>query len=453
MQTEVVILAAGQGSRMKSSLPKVLHCVAGTPMLGHVIRTSRHIGAIKTHVVIGHGADLVKAQIPDEVCWALQDKQLGTGHAVAQTLSNLSDESRVLILYGDVPLIKESTLLNLLEHVNDSVISLLTVKLQDPSGYGRIIRDENGYVKAIVEQKDANPDQLRVNEINTGIMAVPAKKLKEWLPKLSNKNAQGEYYLTDIIAMAADQNVEIAVAHPTCEQEVQGVNNRVQLAELERWYQLRIAEELMSRGATLADPNRIDVRGNLQVGQDVTIDVGCIFEGDVILGENVSIGPYCVIRNSNIGSNSTIDANTLIDETLIGSNCNVGPFARLRPGTKLSDSAKVGNFVETKKAIVGRGSKINHLSYIGDTSLGENVNIGAGTITCNYDGVNKFKTTIGDNVFVGSNSALVAPVTIDSGATIGAGSTITKDVEKEQLAIARAKQRSIDGWNRPKKKE
>ncbi len=453
MQTEVVILAAGQGSRMKSSLPKVLHCVAGIPMLGHVIRTSRHIGAIKTHVVIGHGADLVKAQISDEVCWALQDKQLGTGHAVAQTLSNLSDESRVLILYGDVPLIKESTLRNLLEHVNDSVISLLTVKLQDPSGYGRIIRDENGYVKAIVEQKDANPDQLRVNEINTGIMAVPAKKLKEWLPKLSNKNAQGEYYLTDIIAMAADQNVEIAVAHPTCEQEVQGVNNRVQLAELERWYQLRIAEELMSRGATLADPNRIDVRGNLQVGQDVTIDVGCIFEGDVILGENVSIGPYCVIRNSNIGSNSTIDANTLIDETLIGSNCNVGPFARLRPGTKLSDSAKVGNFVETKKAIVGRGSKINHLSYIGDTSLGENVNIGAGTITCNYDGVNKFKTTIGDNVFVGSNSALVAPVTIDSGATIGAGSTITKDVEKEQLAIARAKQRSIDGWNRPKKKE
>lgn len=438
---------------MKSSLPKVLHCVAGTPMLGHVIRTSRRIGAIKTHVVIGHGADLVKAEISDEVCWALQDKQLGTGHAVAQTLDNLSDDSRVLILYGDVPLIKEATLRSLLEHVSDSVISLLTAVLHDPTGYGRIIRDENGYVKAIVEQKDATPDQLRINEINTGIMAVPARKLKEWLPKLSNKNAQGEYYLTDIISMAASQNVEVAVAHPTCEQEVQGVNNRLQLAELERWYQLHIAEDLMTKGATLADPNRIDVRGILEVGQDVTIDVGCIFEGNVSLGENVSIGPYCVIRNSKIAKNTKIDAHTLIDEVVIGEDCNVGPFARLRPGTKLSDTAKVGNFVETKKALVGRGSKINHLSYIGDTSLGENVNIGAGTITCNYDGVNKSKTTIGDNVFVGSNSSLVAPVTIESGATIGAGSTITKDVDKDQLAIARAKQRSIDGWNRPKKKD
>jgi bifunctional UDP-N-acetylglucosamine pyrophosphorylase/glucosamine-1-phosphate N-acetyltransferase len=451
MQTEVVILAAGQGSRMKSSLPKVLHCVAGKPMLEHVMETSRRIGAFRTHVVVGHGADLITQRFTDEVCWVRQELQLGTGHAVAQTLDHLADDSRVLILYGDVPLIKASTLGNLLSHVSDAVISLLTVNLVDPSGYGRIVRDDNGYVKAIVEQKDASPVQLKITEINTGIMAVPARKLKEWLPRLSNKNAQGEYYLTDIIAMAADQGIEIAVAHPTCEQEVQGVNNRLQLAELERWYQKEIANELMAAGATLADPNRIDVRGTLTVGQDVLIDVGCVFEGKVVLGAGVTIGPYCVIRNSNIADGVEIDSHTLIDASEIDKYCHVGPFARLRPGTRLDESAKVGNFVETKKTHVGKGSKINHLSYVGDTTLGASVNVGAGTITCNYDGVNKFRTVIGNNVFVGSNSALVAPVTIADGATIGAGSTITKDVKNDQLAVARGKQRNIDGWIRPEK--
>lgn len=451
MQTEVVILAAGQGSRMKSFLPKVLHCVAGKPMLGHVIETSRQIGAMKTHVVIGHGAELVKEKYDGQVSWVSQESQLGTGHAVAQTLGELAEDSRVLILYGDVPLIKAETLSNLLSHVSDSVISLLTVKLDDPSGYGRIVRDDNGYVKAIVEQKDATPAQLKIQEVNTGIMAVPAGKLREWLPKLSNSNAQGEYYLTDIIAMAAEQNVEIAVAHPTSEQEVQGVNNRIQLAELERWYQRNIAKELMTMGATLADPDRIDVRGSIKIGRDVLIDVGCVFEGEVVIGDNVSIGPYCVIRNSQIADNVAINSHTLVDEAIIGEHSSIGPFARLRPGTTLEAFAKIGNFVETKKTYVGKGSKINHLSYIGDTVLGENVNVGAGTITCNYDGVNKFKTVIGNGVFVGSNSALVAPVIIADDATIGAGSTITKDVKNEQLAIARSKQRNIDGWNRPKK--
>lgn len=451
MQTEVVILAAGQGSRMKSSLPKVLHEVAGKSMLGHVIEASNAIGATNTHIVIGHGAEKVREAFNNEVNWVTQKEQLGTGHAVAQTLDSLEQESKVLILYGDVPLIKQETLDNLMSHVSDSVMSLLTVELDDPTGYGRIVRDGNGFVTAIIEQKDASTEQLMIREINTGIMALTANRLREWLPKLSNANAQGEYYLTDIIAMAASEQVEIAVAHPTCEQEVQGVNNRIQLSELERWYQLDVAQNLMTEGATLADPARIDVRGSLQVGKDVFIDVGCVFEGKVVIEDNVSIGPYSVIKNSVIKAGSQIASHSLLDDAIVGEECSIGPFARLRPGTELCDKAKVGNFVETKKAIVGKGSKINHLSYIGDANLGENVNVGAGTITCNYDGVNKFKTSIGNDVFVGSNSSIVAPVTISDGATIGAGSTITKEVEGSHLAIGRAKQRNISSWKRPEK--
>ncbi|GGY61763.1 bifunctional UDP-N-acetylglucosamine diphosphorylase/glucosamine-1-phosphate N-acetyltransferase GlmU [Marinobacter zhanjiangensis] len=450
----VIILAAGQGSRMKSSLPKVLHKVAGKSMLHHVMDTARRLGADGIHGVIGHGADQVRAVTPaDDVAWALQEQQLGTGHAVAQALPAVPDGVVVLVLYGDVPLINPETLVALVSRVNDQSLGLLTVDLDNPDGYGRILRNEHGQVTAIVEQKDATDSQKAIREVNTGILAVSSDHLKRWLPELSNSNAQGEYYLTDIIAMASDEGLSIEVAQPSHEEEVQGVNNRVQLAELERWYQQCEAQRLMTEGATLADPARVDVRGNLTIGQDVLIDVNVVFEGNVTLGNHVSIGPNCVIRDADLADDVTVEANSIIDGAVVAERCQVGPFARLRPGTRLARSAKVGNFVETKKADVGEGSKINHLSYVGDATLGRNVNVGAGTITCNYDGVNKFQTVLGDNVFVGSNTALVAPVTVDNDAVIGAGSTITAHVDKKDLAVARSRQRNIKGWKRPEKKD
>ena len=448
----VVILAAGQGSRMKSALPKVLHPVAGKAMLHHVIDTARQLGAERIHTVIGHGADQVRASLEDvTVNWVLQTEQLGTGHAVAQALPDLPDEARVLILYGDVPLTRKDTLEAMVSDLDDRNLALLTVDMDNPHGYGRIVRDTDGQVQAIVEQKDATAEQQDIKEVNTGILAVSARHLKNWLPALSNSNAQGEYYLTDIIAMAVNNGLSVTVSQPLNPFEVQGVNNRLQLAELERWYQRQQAERLMTEGATLADPSRIDVRGELTIGNDLWIDVNVVFEGKVTLGSNVSIGPGCVIKDASIADGAEIKAHSLIDGAVVGANAQIGPFARLRPGTELAANTKVGNFVETKKAVVGEGSKINHLSYVGDASLGRNVNVGAGTITCNYDGVNKFRTEIGDGVFVGSNTSLVAPVVIAAQSTIGAGSTITRNVAESELAVARGKQRNIAGWERPKK--
>ncbi|WP_018403295.1 bifunctional UDP-N-acetylglucosamine diphosphorylase/glucosamine-1-phosphate N-acetyltransferase GlmU [Marinobacter gelidimuriae] len=448
----VVILAAGQGSRMKSSLPKVLHKVAGRSMLHHVIVTAKTLGAAGIHGVIGHGAEQVKAaSAGHNVSWVMQEQCLGTGHAVAQALPDLPDDARVLVLYGDVPLTTADTLQGLVQNLDEKTLGLLTVTLDNPQGYGRILRNSAGQVTAIVEQKDASAEQLAICEVNTGILAVSARHLKTWLPQLSSSNAQGEYYLTDIIAMAVEAGMTVSVAQPSNAFEVQGVNNRVQLAELERWYQNREAERLMTEGATLADPARVDVRGELSIGNDVLIDVNVVFIGKVTLGSHVSIGPGCVITDATIADGAQIHAHSVIEQASVGENAQVGPFARLRPGTQLAANTKVGNFVETKKTILGEGSKINHLSYIGDATLGAGVNVGAGTITCNYDGVNKFQTVLGDGVFIGSNSALVAPVTIGAGATVGAGSTITNDVAEQELAVARGRQRNIPGWEQPKK--
>lgn len=435
---------------MRSALPKVMHAIAGKPMLGHVIDAARSLSVSELHVVVGHGADTVKAAFSD-VSWIDQTEQKGTGHAVAQALPVLADDSCVLILYGDVPLIAPETLSRLVGCCSESSMALLTTDLNDPTGYGRIIR-EHDKVVAIVEQKDASPEQLAIQEVNTGIMAVHAKHLKQWLPKLSSDNAQGEYYLTDIIEMAVADGIAIDVAQPETAWEVQGVNNRQQLNELERFYQKQQAERVMAEGATLADAARLDIRGSLKVGQDCYIDVNCVFEGDCEIGDNVQIGPNCVFTNSRVANGSTIKANSVLEDAVVGESCDIGPFARLRPGTVLSRGAKIGNFVETKKAVLGEGSKVNHLSYIGDSEIGDNVNVGAGTITCNYDGVNKSKTVIGDGAFIGSNTSLVAPVTVGKNATVGAGSTITSNVPDEDLAVARGKQRNISGWKRPTKK-
>ncbi len=455
---DIVILAAGKGTRMKSSLPKVLHPLAGKALLSHVLDTAASLSgeddtSTNLHVVIGHGSELIKERIGSEgIEYSLQTKQLGTGHAVQQVANELRDDAIALILYGDVPLIRESSLEELIALVNDETMALLTIELEDPTGYGRIIKDAQGGVKAIVEQKDANTDELAVCEVNTGVMALQGKHLKSWLPLLNNDNAQQEYYLTDIIALARAHDVEVATSHPQDEMEVLGVNNRQQQAELERYYQEHVAQELMRDGVTLMDPFRFDCRGELEVGEDVIVDVNCVFEGKVKLGNNVSIGPNVVIINSSIGDNVVIKANSHIEDSILGDDCDIGPFARLRPGTQLGKAAKIGNFVETKKVQIGDGSKVNHLSYIGDTTIGKKANIGAGTITCNYDGVNKFKTTIGDGAFIGSNSSLVAPVNVGTNATVGAGSTVTKNVENEELAIARGKQRNISSWARPTKK-
>jgi bifunctional UDP-N-acetylglucosamine pyrophosphorylase/glucosamine-1-phosphate N-acetyltransferase len=454
MTTDIVILAAGQGSRMKSALPKVLHAVGGKPMVKHVIDNARQLGQARVHVVIGHGAEQLKEQLSDEsLSFAVQAEQLGTGHAVAQAMPDLADDSVTLILYGDVPLTQPETMQKLVNAAHTGALGLLTVKLENPTGYGRIVRAEATHeVIAIVEQKDASSDELQIKEVNTGIMAVPTSLLRKWLPALSSNNAQGEYYLTDIIAMAASEGVRIDAQHPSCEQEVQGVNNRVQLAQLERWYQLQQAEQLMLSGATLADPARVDVRGSVDVAGDVLIDINAVFEGRVVLETGVVIEPNCVLKNVTVGKNTRIKANSVLEDSTIGESCDIGPFARIRPGTDLAKGAKIGNFVETKKAIIGEGSKVNHLSYIGDAIIGKNSNIGAGTITCNYDGVNKSATHIGDNAFIGSNTALVAPVSVGNSATIGAGSTVTKSVADDTLSVARAKQVMLSNWQRPVKK-
>ena len=452
-ELDVVILAAGKGTRMRSQTPKVLHTLAGKPMVTHVLETAAGLQPERTHVVIGHGADQLRKALADEnVTFAVQAEQKGTGHAVAQALDQLGS-GIVLVLYGDVPLIKRETLSALIAHVDEQHMGLLTVTLDDPTGYGRIVRNDTGEAVAIVEQKDASVSELAITECNTGIMALTSAQLKRWLPRLSADNAQGEYYLTDVIEMAANDGIKVCTEQPASAAEVEGVNNRAQMARLERAYQIQIANQLMEQGVALADPARLDVRGSLTCGHDVFIDVGCVFEGTVELGEGVRVGPYCVIKNSTIGAGSSVDSHSVIDSTVAAGRNQVGPYARLRPGTRLAVSAKVGNFVETKNAEVGEGSKINHLSYIGDARLGRDVNVGAGTITCNYDGANKHHTEIGDNAFIGSNSALVAPVTIGKGATVGAGSTIAKDVSEHALTVTRSKQLEKVGWPRPVKSD
>ncbi|WP_404472270.1 bifunctional UDP-N-acetylglucosamine diphosphorylase/glucosamine-1-phosphate N-acetyltransferase GlmU [Vreelandella venusta] len=451
-ELDIVILAAGKGTRMRSQMPKVLHSLAGKPMVQHVLDTAAELNPTRIHVVIGHGAEQLRASLAESaVSFALQTEQKGTGHAVAQAQPQLGS-GKVLVLYGDVPLIRCESLHALLAQVDEQHMGLLTVTLDDPNGYGRIVRNEAGDAVAIVEQKDADPAQLAITECNTGIMAMTSAQLKRWLPQLSAENAQGEYYLTDVIAMAAKEGINVCTAQPASAVEVEGVNNRAQMARLERAYQKQLADQLMQQGVALADPARIDIRGKLTCGHDVFIDVGCVFEGDVTLGEGVQVGPYCVIKNSTIGAESVIESHSVMDSTVAAGLNQIGPYARLRPGTRLAVKAKVGNFVETKNAEVGEGSKINHLSYVGDAHLGRNVNIGAGTITCNYDGANKHRTVIGDDVFIGSNSALVAPVTVGKGATVGAGSTIAKDVSEHALAVTRSRQLEKADWPRPEKK-
>ncbi|MCU7842202.1 MAG: bifunctional UDP-N-acetylglucosamine diphosphorylase/glucosamine-1-phosphate N-acetyltransferase GlmU [Candidatus Thiodiazotropha sp. (ex Monitilora ramsayi)] len=453
MHLGVLILAAGEGTRMRSRLPKVLHPLAGKPLLGHVIETARSITPDEITIVYGHGGETVcNTLAADDLDWVEQKERLGTGHAVMQALPQLQKVDQVLILYGDVPLISGSTLVSLLAALHQTDLALLTVDLPDPTGYGRIVRDRNDRVVRIVEQKDATERELEIAEINTGIMAVSKNRLESWLGRIENNNAQNEYYLTDIISMAVNDGVNIQVVHPVCEEEVMGVNDRKQLAYLERYFQQQQADMLMASGVSLSDPARLDVRGKLTVGKDVTIDINAVFEGDVSLADGVRIGPNVVVKNSRIGADTEILANSVIEDAEIGADCRVGPFARIRPDTQIADQVHVGNFVEIKKSQVATKSKINHLSYIGDTVMGSEVNIGAGTITCNYDGANKFQTVIGDRVFVGSDTQLVAPVTVADGSTIGAGSTITRDTPAETLSLSRAKQISIDGWQRPVKK-
>ena len=452
MNLHVVILAAGQGTRMRSKLPKVLHPVAGKPMLGHVIDCARSLSPTRIHVVIGHGAELVREQLAaEDIHWVLQTEQLGTGHAVAQALPGTEGADQVLVLYGDVPLLRVETLAQLSSQAGAQALGMLTVSLADPTGYGRILRNAAGEVQAIVEQKDASAEQLRIREGNTGIMALPGKHAARWLGSLSNQNAQGEYYLTDVVAMAVAEQIPVEVAHAGDEYEVLGANNRVQLAVLEAEYRRRQAERLMTEGVSLADPARIDVRGDVSVGRDISIDINVVLEGRVVIEDDVIIESNCVLRDCHIGAGSHIKAFSHIDGAELATGCDVGPYARLRPGTRLQAGAKIGNFVETKKADIGAGAKVNHLSYIGDAVVGPDVNIGAGTITCNYDGANKHLTTIEEGAFIGTNTALVAPVTIGARATTAAGSTITANVPADTLAVSRARQRNIDGWKRPTK--
>lgn len=451
MSLEIVILAAGQGTRMRSALPKVLHPVAGNSMLGHVIHSARQLDPQRIHVVIGHGADVVRERLAaDDLNFVLQDKQLGTGHATAQAVPFISADT-VLILYGDVPLIEVETLQRLLKHVVPGQMGLLTVELEDPTGYGRIVRNADGKVAAIVEHKDASEAQRAITEGNTGILAVPANRLADWMSRLSNNNAQGEYYLTDVIEMAVNDGLVVATEQPHDPMEVQGANDRKQLSELERHYQLRAGRRLMAQGVTLRDPARFDVRGEVTVGRDVLIDVNVILEGNVVIEDDVVIGPNCVIKDSTLRKGVVIKANSHIEGAILGEGSDAGPFARLRPGTVLDARAHVGNFVELKNARMGEGAKAGHLTYLGDAEIGARTNIGAGTITCNYDGANKWKTVLGEDVFIGSNNSLVAPVDISSGATTAAGSTITQNVDNAQLAVGRARQKNIDGWKRPEK--
>ena len=449
----VVILAAGMGKRMQSDLPKVLHALAGKPLLSHVVDTARQLSPSRCCVVYGHGGDKVPSQLAaDDLQFVLQEPQLGTGHAVMQAVSKLNDDQPTLVLYGDVPLTTVATLRTLTEKAGNDKLAILTITMDDPTGYGRIVREQNKIIR-IVEQKDATDLERQIREVNTGILVAPTPQLKEWLSRLSNHNAQGEYYLTDIIALAVKDNVVIESAQPSHVWETLGVNSKLQLAELERIYQLNLAHQLLEQGVTLADPARIDIRGELHCARDVNIDVGCVFEGQVYIGQGVSIGAYCVIKNSRIGDNANIKPFTHIDEASVGINSQIGPYARLRPGTTLGSDVHVGNFVEIKNSEFGAHSKANHLAYVGDTTVGSRVNIGAGTITCNYDGANKHRTVIEDDAFIGSDTQLVAPVTVGKGATIGAGTTLTKDAPPDSLTVSRARQTTIAGWQRPVKQK
>jgi bifunctional UDP-N-acetylglucosamine pyrophosphorylase / glucosamine-1-phosphate N-acetyltransferase len=451
MALSVVILAAGKGTRMKSSLPKVLHKLANKPLVEHVYDAAKNLGAEEIVIIYGHGGDQVKETCKHfDAKWVEQKEQLGTGHAVMQAFNDVNLNNTLLVLYGDVPLTKVDTLKELLKD-SDNKVALLSVNLDNPFGYGRILRNEANEVAGIVEQKDANEEQQQIQEVNTGILAAKGETLKTLLNNIDNKNSQGEYYLTDIFELAAKDNIKIKTSQPAASYEVEGVNNRLQLATLERIFQRNIADELMTEGVALADPARIDVRGEVEISNDVFIDVNVILEGKVKIGSGTQIGANCVITDSVIGENVTVKSNCVIEKAVIDNDAEVGPYARLRPDTHLHKGSKVGNFCEIKKAEIGEGSKVNHLSYIGDTEMGSNVNIGAGTITCNYDGAYKHKTIIKDDVFVGSDTQLVAPVTIGKNVTIGAGATITKDIEDDLLAISRSPQKSIQGWERPKK--
>jgi bifunctional UDP-N-acetylglucosamine pyrophosphorylase/glucosamine-1-phosphate N-acetyltransferase len=471
MRLDVVILAAGKGTRMNSNLPKVMHKIAGKPMIEHVVDCASSLGTEHIHLVVGHGADVIKRHFlgddshegyvsyeglkGSELSFVSQDNQLGTGHAVQQAMPNIparSVEDRVLVLYGDVPLVSKDTLQELIDTSATAPLGVLTLFTQNPEGLGRIIRDDSHQLRAIVEERDASEEQKGINEVNSGILVSSAIELKDWLSRLSNDNAQGEYYLTDIIAKAVADGHVVESLTTGDEYEVQGVNDKLQLCMLERHFQMIQAQALLATGVTVMDPTRVDIRGDISYGRDLTIDVNVVLEGQIKLGNNVSIGANCLIKDATLGDDVTLLPGTIIDGAVIGNAATIGPYARLRPGTVLADSVKIGNFVETKKAVMGNGSKANHLAYIGDATIGADVNIGAGTIFCNYDGVNKHTTTLGDNVFVGSNSVLVAPVELENGVFVAAGSVINRAVPSDNLAVGRAKQRNVTGWKRPAKK-
>ena len=453
MRLEVIVLAAGEGTRMQSSVPKVLHVVGGRPLLEHVINTASDLNPETLNVVVGHGRAEVEARLEtSDVAWVDQGEQKGTGHAVIQAMDNVDPSATVLVLYGDVPLIKKTTLEQCIAAAGDG-IGIVTVEMPDPQGLGRILRESDGQISAIIEEQDATEQQRTIKEVNTGILAASAATLAPLLASIETRNSQGEYYLTDVISLAASSGIKVSGVGATCPEEVQGINDRIQLAAVERHFQRREAERLMAAGVTIADPARLDLRGTLTAGQDCFIDVNVIVEGSVVIGKNVSIGPGCVVKDSELGDDVVIEANTLVDGAVIASDCHLGPFARVRPGTELAEGARIGNFVETKKAIIGAGTKANHLAYLGDSTIGAECNIGAGTITCNYDGVDKNETHIGDGVFVGTNSTLVAPLAIGDGAYVAAGSTITSKVDSEDLAVGRARQRNIQGWVPPTKRK
>jgi bifunctional UDP-N-acetylglucosamine pyrophosphorylase/glucosamine-1-phosphate N-acetyltransferase len=454
MSFSIVILAAGQGTRMRSDLPKVLQPLAGRPLLAHVLDAAEVAGAAGIHVVYGFGGETVREALAGrDVSWALQAEQLGTGHAVSQALPGVPEDHIVVVLYGDVPLIRPDTIKRLVASAEPDHLSLLTARLDDPTGYGRIVRDASGAVVRIVEQKDASADELAIHEANTGLLAAPAGRLRSWLDRVGNENAQGEFYLTDVVAVAVADGISV-IGEPALDpDEIAGINDRSQLAAAEGALRARRATELMVEGAILADPARIDVRGAVRCGRDVFIDVGVVFEGDVTIGDGARIGPYCVIKDSAIAPGAELLAYSHLEGADVGPDATVGPYGRLRPGAKLAARAKVGNFVEIKKSDVGEGSKVNHLTYVGDATIGRDVNVGAGTITCNYDGANKYPTVIGDRAFIGSGVELVAPVEVGEGATIGAGSTITKRAPDGQLTVSRGRQVSVPGWKRPVKKK
>jgi bifunctional UDP-N-acetylglucosamine pyrophosphorylase/glucosamine-1-phosphate N-acetyltransferase len=454
MKLSVVILAAGQGKRMKSSLPKMLQPLAGRPMLAHVIDTARSLDPASILVVYGHGGDRVRDALKDQpVSWVLQAEQLGTGHAVMQALPQLQDDHLVLILYGDCPLIRRQTLLEFTQLASAKAMAMLTVMLEDPTGYGRVLRDSRGQVRKIVEEKDASKAERKIRECHSGIMAIPGRHLRQWLGRLENHNAQGEYYLTDVVALAVKDKVAINPFTAPSAEEVLGVNDKVQLAEVEAIRRKVMARDLMLAGLTLADPARFDVRGNFTHGADCFIDVNVVLEGHVKIGDRVRIGPNCVIRNSEIGDDTEVFPSCVIDSARIGARCNIGPFARFRPSSTLANEVHIGNFVEVKNSTMSDGSKANHLTYVGDAQIGSRVNLGAGTIVANYDGANKHRTIVEDDVHTGSNSVLVAPITVGAGATVGAGSTVSKEVPPGKLTVARAKQVTIEGWQRPKKQK